>query len=192
MRLDAPDDRGKGAHLVHRLDARYKLLFTLAFIFVVVATPTGQWRMLGGLGLLLALLAGISGASVSSLLLRWAGFTMVVGFLAVMIAPGLPARTSQGLISTILSIIVKNSLAFLMMLVLASTTSWIDMLRAMRRLGVPRVLVATLQFMERYVHVLGEELARMTQAPCSLVPTGTLSLLETAHGHARHVAVAVF
>jgi len=59
MRLDAPDDRGKRAGPVHRLDARYKLLFTLAFVIAVVATPIGQWRVLGSLGLLLALLVGI-------------------------------------------------------------------------------------------------------------------------------------
>ena len=109
-------------------------------------------------------LAGISGAPVRSLVLRWAGFALVVGFLAVMVAPGLPARASHGLVTVILSIVVKNSLAFLMMLVLATVTSWLDLLQAMRRLGVPRVLVATLQFMERYLHVLGEELARMSQA----------------------------
>ena len=164
MRLDAPDERGKSSALVHRLDARYKLLFTLAFVIAVVATPIGQWRVLGGLGLLLAFLAGLAGASVQSLLLRWAGFALVVGFLAVMIAPGLPARASHGLLPVILSILLKNSLAFLMMLVLAASASWLELLQAMRRLGVPRLLVATLQFMERYVHVLAEELARMSQA----------------------------
>ena len=149
---------------MHRLDARYKLLFTMAFVIAVVATPIGQWRVLGSLGLLLALLVGISGASVRSLVLRWAGFALVIGFLAVMVAPGLPARASHGLVTVILSIVVKNSLAFLMMLVLATVSPWLDLLQAMRRLGVPRVLVATLQFMERYIHVLGEELARMSQA----------------------------
>ena len=34
----------------------------------------------------------------------------------------------------------------------------------MRRLGVPAVLVATLQFMYRYLHVLAEELDRMVKA----------------------------
>ena len=64
----------------------------------------------------------------------------------------------------VISIVVKNSLAFLMMLVLAEVSSWLDLLQAMRRLGAPHVLVATLQFMARYVHVLGAELARMSQA----------------------------
>ena len=132
MRLDATDERDKQRKLVQRLDARYKLLFTVGFVIVVVATPIGQWRVLGGLGLLLALLGGISGASVRSLLLRWAGFALVVGFLAVIIAPGLPARASHGLLPVILTIIVKNSLAFAMMLVLASMASWLELLRAMR------------------------------------------------------------
>jgi cobalt/nickel transport system permease protein len=34
----------------------------------------------------------------------------------------------------------------------------------MRRLGVPHVLVATLQLMERFIHVLGEELGRIRTA----------------------------
>ena len=43
-------------------------------------------------------------------------------------------------------------------------------LAAMRRLGVPVVLVATLLFMERYLHVLGDELGRMTdRPPCPFV-----------------------
>jgi len=176
---------------MHRLDARYKLLFTLAFVIAVVATPIGQWRVLGSLGLLLALLVGISGAPVRSLVLRWAGFALVVGFLAVMVAPGLPARASHGLVTVILSIVVKNSLAFLMMLVLATVSSWLDLLQAMRRLGVPRVLVATLQFMERYIHVLGEELARMSQARRAFVSRGKHPFLEAAHGHARHAPLAV-
>ncbi len=184
MRLDASGDPGKRVSPVHRLDARVKLVFTLAFVIAVVATPIGQWRILGILGLLLALLVGISGAEVRALLLRWAGFALVVGFLAVMVAPGLPARAKHGLVAVFLSIVVKNSLAFLMMLVLATVSSWLDLLQAMRRLGVPRVLVATLQFMERYVHVLGEELARMAQARCPYVSAGKSSLLETADGNA--------
>jgi cobalt/nickel transport system permease protein len=69
-----------------------------------------------------------------------------------------------GLLTAALCILAKNSLAFVMMLILAAVTSWHDLLLAMRRLGVPHVLVATLQLMERYIHVLGEELDRMRTA----------------------------
>ncbi len=149
---------------LQQLDARYGLLLALVYVIAVVATPIGQWRVLGGLGLVLALVAGISGVSVRSLLLRWSGFGILIAFLAALVAPGLPARTSHGLLTVVLSIVAKNSLALLMMLVLAAACSWPRLLRAMARLGVPRALVATLLFMERYIHVLGDELARMTQA----------------------------
>ncbi len=70
----------------------------------------------------------------------------------------------MGLLTAALCILAKNSLAFVMMLILAAVTSWHDLLLAMCRLGVPHVLVATLQLMERYIHVLVEELGRMRTA----------------------------
>jgi cobalt/nickel transport system permease protein len=164
MRLEALEDRRGRSSPLHRLDARLKLVFAAAYVVAVVATPTGSWRVLGSLGLGLAFLIGLSGASLRSLLLRWAGFLALVGFLAVTVAPSLAARSGSGLFATILTILTKNGLAFLMMLVLAEVTPWRDLLLAMRGLGVPRVLVATLQFMERYLHVLGDELGRMITA----------------------------
>ena len=62
------------------------------------------------------------------------------------------------------SILIKNGLALMTMLVLAGTTPFPRLLTAMRRLGVPLVLVATLQFMERYRYVLLDELDRMATA----------------------------
>ena len=82
----------------------------------------------------------------------------------MLVAPGLPARAEHGLLTVVLFILAKNSLAFLMMMVLAQVTSWHDMLVGLRRLGLPQVLVATLLFMERYLHVLGDELGRMVTA----------------------------
>lgn len=62
------------------------------------------------------------------------------------------------------SILIKNSLAFGAMLTLAAVTPFHKLVTAMRRLGVPPMLVATLQFMYRYLHVLTEELDRMVLA----------------------------
>lgn len=50
------------------------------------------------------------------------------------------------------------------MLVLAGTTPFPKLLTGLRRLGVPSVLVATLQFMDRYRFVLLDELDRMATA----------------------------
>ncbi|MGC8644249.1 MAG: energy-coupling factor transporter transmembrane component T family protein [Isosphaeraceae bacterium] len=164
MRLEALERPAGAAHPLQRLDARVKLLFTLTFVVAVVAVPIGQWRILGGLGLVLALLIGLSGASPRTLALSWAGFSLMVGFLALLVAPGMPARAEHGLLTVVLFILAKNSLAFLTMMVLAHVTSWRELLVGLRRLGLPHVLVATLLFMERYLHVLGEELGRMMTA----------------------------
>jgi cobalt/nickel transport system permease protein len=164
MRLDAFDAQGGRAGPLHRLDARGKLLAALAFVVAVVATPVGSWRLLGAMGLALAFLIGLSGTPPRTLLLRWTGFLVLVGFLSAMVAPGLAARSGSGVVEAFLSVLAKNGLAFLMMLLLATVTPWRDLLLAMRRLGVPRVLVATLLFMERYLHVLLDELGRMITA----------------------------
>jgi cobalt/nickel transport system permease protein len=164
MRLEAFGAQGGRAGPLHRLDARVKLLAALAFVVAAVAAPVGSWRLLGTLGLVLAFLIGLSGAAPRTLLMRWAGFVVLVGFLSAMVAPGLAARSGTGVVETYLSVLAKNSLAFLMMLLLAAVTPWRDLLLAMRRLGVPRVLVATLLFMERYLHVLLDELGRMITA----------------------------
>ena len=89
--------------------------------------------------------------------------------------------------AVILTILAKNSLAFLAMLVLAAVTPWRLLIRAMHKLGVPRVLVATLLFMERYVHVLADELGRMTIARrARSFRRGNILSWTTAHEHDRH------
>jgi cobalt/nickel transport system permease protein len=164
MQLEPLEARSEGFSPLHRIDGRFKLLFALFYVIAVIATPAGWWRTLGVLALLLVFLIGLCGISPRWLLLRWLGFLALVGMLAAVAAPGLAARSGVGLVTACLSLLAKNSLAFVMMLILTAVTSWHDLLLAMRRLHVPRVLVATLQLMERYVHVLGEELGRMRTA----------------------------
>ena len=81
-----------------------------------------------------------------------------------MIAPGHPSRPSLGLGRVAASIVLKNSLAFGAIVVLSGVTPFPRLLDGLRRLGVPIVLIATLHFMVRYIHVLGDELGRMAQA----------------------------
>ena len=63
-----------------------------------------------------------------------------------------------------ISILIKNSLALLTMLVLAGVTPFPRLLAGHAEAGRAAVLVATLQFMERYRHVLLDELDRMATA----------------------------
>jgi cobalt/nickel transport system permease protein len=164
MRLDFLAHYNRREGPLHRLDARAKLLATVAFVVSVVATPVGAWQILAAEGLALAFVLGLSGARPADLLGRWLGLLALVGFLAVMVAMAHPERARLGLAAVSLAIVARNSLALLAVLVLASVTPLLKLLTALRRLGMPPVLVATLQFMCRYMYVLTDELDRMSKA----------------------------
>ncbi|HZW30060.1 MAG TPA: cobalt ECF transporter T component CbiQ [Isosphaeraceae bacterium] len=153
-----------GTSPVHRLDARLKLIATVGFLIIVIATPIGAWRGFGAEGLVLAFVVGLAGLAPRQLARRWLGLIVLVGFLVLMVAPAHPARARHGLGVVAASILIKKGLALLAMLVLAGTTPFPTLLTALRKLGVPPLLVATLQFMDRYRHVLLDELDRMATA----------------------------
>src|SRR5262245_60340737 len=120
MRLEFLERHSEGDGPLHLLDPRVKLVATLAYIILVVATPIGWWRLLAAEGLVLAFVIGLSGAPPRELLTRWLGFLVLVGFLAVMVARAHPKRPELGLGAVTLTIVAKNSLAFLAMLSLVN------------------------------------------------------------------------
>jgi cobalt/nickel transport system permease protein len=178
MPREAIEHRRERTRLLHRLDARLKLIAALLFVAFAVAAPIGSWNWLGALGFALALVIGLSGIPPRDLARRYLTFLVLIGFLGLLIALNHPARARFGLVVVVVSILIKNSLAILAMLVLAGVTSFHTILTALRKLGLPRVLVGTLGFMERYRYVLSEELARMATArrARTFSRRGTLSL----------------
>jgi cobalt/nickel transport system permease protein len=146
------------------LDARVKLLGAVAFVLVIVATPVGSWRALGAEGIVLAFLIGLAGVPPRELWRRWLIFFALVGFVALLVAPAHPARAAYGLGVVAATILIKNSLALFTILALARVTPFPRLLGALRKLGVPPILVGTLQFMDRYRYVLTEELGKMQRA----------------------------
>jgi len=149
---------------LQKLDARVKLVAAAVYVVAVVAAPLGSWRILGLLACVLAVLVAMSGASPIRLFTRWLGFLALVGFLSAVTAGGLAARAQMSWGAVVLNLLAKNSLAFLMMLVLVEVAPWPKLMLAMRRLGMPPVLAATIGFMDRYVNVLRDELDRMRSA----------------------------
>jgi cobalt/nickel transport system permease protein len=80
------------------------------------------------------------------------------------VAPGHPDRAILGLPAVVGLLLARNSLAFLAVIALSAKTGFLPLLRALRQLKIPSVLVGTLYFMYRYVHVLSDERDRMLQA----------------------------
>ena len=164
MRLDRLELYSEDDAPLQRLDARVKLLWTVAYVVAVVATPVGWWRALAAEGLGLAFLVGLSGVPPRVLAARWLGFLVLFGFLTLAVAPARPERAEFGVAAVALTILAKDSLAFLATLLLVQVTPFRVLLTAMRRLGVPATLVSTLRFMYRYLFVLTDELDRMVTA----------------------------
>ncbi len=165
-----------GRSLLHRLDARIKVAGTLLFIFAATLTPNGQWSAFGLLALAVAVAVALSRLSPLLVLRRSA---LALPFLLVAVpllftkegdalftVPALFWRwtaTDSGLIA-LATVLAKSLLSVSAAVVLTATTSPLDLLRALRGLGVPRIIVATLLFMYRYLFVIGEEGMRLLRA----------------------------
>ncbi|NJN17248.1 MAG: cobalt ECF transporter T component CbiQ [Oscillochloris sp.] len=166
----------EGASPIHRLDARVKLLLTLAFILTLALVPHGSW-------LTLAVAAGVLWLTVHQ---AWVGLGTIIGrsfvalpfaLVAVSLVFSLPGpelarwtlgpftltASSTGLIAFV-SIVIKSWLSVQAALLLTATTHFTDVLFALRALRLPAVLVAILSFAYRYLFVLVDEAGRMLRA----------------------------
>ena len=162
---------------VHRADARLKLLATLACVFAVTLTREGD-------AIALALLAVPTGAIVvasrlpPALVLRRsliAAPFLLVALPLLFTRPGETIATlpllgwsisDEGAVA-VLTILGKSWLSVVVAVVLTATTPQPQLLRALRALRVPKILVATVEFAYRYLFVVGDEASRMLQARAS-------------------------
>jgi cobalt/nickel transport system permease protein len=166
----------EGGSPLHRLEGRTKLLIALAFIFAATLTPTGRWEVLGGLAILLA--AGVALGALSPLLvLRRSAVALPFLLAAIPLVftregndlftvPVLAWRwtASDAGVEAVLTILLRSWLSVSAAVVLTATTPATDLLRALRGLHAPRIIVATISFMYRYIFVIGEEAQRLMRA----------------------------
>jgi len=170
------DPYHRGDSPLHRADPRVKLVLTLAFIVAVAATPMETWPVYV---LFLALVVAVSVASELGV-----AFAMRRGLIAVPFAlaavpllitvPGPPLLevslgpwpvtvTTTGA-GRLLSIVLKSWLSVQAGILLVATTSFPDLLAALRALRLPRLLVAIIGLMWRYLAVLADEAGRLVRA----------------------------
>jgi len=163
-----------GSSAIHAMDARVKLPAALAYIFAVTLTPVGHWAALGLLAL--PLVAALALSRLSPLLVARRSalalpFVLAAAPLmftkegeALFSVPLLGWTASQEGLEAVLSILAKSWLSVVAAVILTATTPAAELLRAMRTLGLPRVMVATVSFMYRYLFVIGEEALRLMRA----------------------------
>lgn len=161
---------------VHRLDARVKLILTLTFVVAVTALPHGAWAsyllcllttvMITALTRIRPLL--IFRRSMIAVPFALAALTLAftvegTPFLTLTVARSSLSVTYEGTVAFV-SILVKAWLSVLMATLLAATTTFPELLAAMRALRIPKVIVSTISFMYRYVFVIVDEAVRLQRA----------------------------
>jgi cobalt/nickel transport system permease protein len=168
-----------GLHLdregsIHRVDARSKLVGAVAFVFAVVATPREQWWAFAADGALLLGIAIIGSIPLLTLARRLAIETPFIVF--AFFLPFVGRDPSVAVMGVALStaglwaawaIIAKGTLGACAMVLLASTTTVPDLLSALDRLRVPRMITSIAGFMARYATVVGDDLHRLSVARVS-------------------------
>ncbi|HVO68444.1 MAG TPA: cobalt ECF transporter T component CbiQ [Aggregatilineaceae bacterium] len=161
-----------GDSLLHQLDPRVKVVMILVLITGIVLTPERAWPAYPLLWALIGALAAVGRLGVRRVA-RMGGlalpFTLAAATLLFTL-PGRPVVTVLGLtisdagLARFLSIVLKSWLAVQSALILSMTTSFTDLLWAFSSLRVPRVLVAIISFMYRYLFTLQDEAQRLMRA----------------------------
>jgi cobalt/nickel transport system permease protein len=176
MHLHFLDPYRPGRSPIHQLDARLKLILTLAFILTNALIPPGAWPVYILLFALILSVEILSELGVSYVLKRSA--LAIPFFLAalpviftipgapvfsLMIGPWSLTATQPGL-ERFISVILKSWISVQAAIVLASSTTFPDLLVAMRAVRLPRLLVAIFGLMWRYLFILVDEALRLMRA----------------------------
>ena len=151
IHIHALDGYRAETSLIHRLDARVKLVVAMLFILATALTPDGTWL---AYGLLVALLLGV-------IVISQLGLGFVQRRAAVALPFALAAVT--GLVRFV-SILCKSWLSVQMAVVLTASTRFPALLQAMRSLRLPKILVSIIGFTYRYIFVIGDEALRLMRA----------------------------
>jgi cobalt/nickel transport system permease protein len=168
------DHHVRGDSFVHGLDPRAKLITALVFIFSAVLIPQGAWPVFVAHACVIAIAIALSGLSTRFVLGRSIlALPFVLAAVPVLFhRPGdtlfeVPlagwTATYAGL-EALSSILLRSWLSVTAATILTATTEPDHLLHSLRWLGVPRLLVATISFMWRYVFVIAEEAQRLLRA----------------------------
>jgi cobalt/nickel transport system permease protein len=176
MHIHALDAYRSKASLVHRLDARVKLILAVLFIVATAFTPDGAWLAYALLtGLLLGVIAAsrlgvgfVLRRSLVALPFALAAVTAMVSTsgqaLLTMHVFGCELSITDAGVSRFIGILLRSWLSVQMAVVLTASTPFPVLLRAMRSLRIPKVLVAITGFAYRYIFVISDEALRMMRA----------------------------
>ena len=146
---------------VHRLPASLKLGVSFAIIFVTALAPWNWNWWFAGVGILLFLIIASNRLPVVFLLKRMLALAPFVLGVALVNAFQPSTRGYW------FSVAIRSALCLLTVLIMSSTTPFGEILRVLKTLRVPGLLITTVALMHRYLFVLADEAERMRRARLS-------------------------
>ena len=158
MQLDTLERASRLAGPVQRLPAGLKLAAALALVLCLVLLPPGAWAAAAGVALALfavALLARLPLLALGRRLVLLEPLVLGVSLLALLRPDGAAAFGW---------LVLRSTLSLGVLLELAATTPYEELLSVLARLRVPTILVTTLALLRRYLFVLSAENQRMRRA----------------------------
>lgn len=159
---------------MHRLAPEVKVAATFLFVVAVVVTPREAFVAFAVDGAIVLTVARVARLRLSALLPRLVIELPFLAFAVFLPVVGGGDRVDVGPISVSIegswaawNIVAKASIGVLAAAVLSATTEVPELLTGLRRLRVPRSIVAIAGFMTRYLDVLIAQLHRMQVARVS-------------------------
>jgi cobalt/nickel transport system permease protein len=134
------------------------LAIAMAFVFLVVLLPRSAWTAYGVFAAALLLIAAFSRIPPLQLgrrLLLVEPFAVGVAVLSLL---------QKGGLHIFAAMLARSTLCLFCMVLLSSTTRFSEILRVLRVIRVPGLLVTTLALTHRYLFVLVDEMMRMLRA----------------------------
>ncbi|MDD2521748.1 MAG: cobalt ECF transporter T component CbiQ [Anaerolineaceae bacterium] len=165
--------------IIHQMDARVKVIFTLAFVIFLGLTPFGAWHayilfltLILSIGLLSRLGLGfILKRALIALPFVLAAFPLVfIGpspHITLNVFQGIQVFYSPEGVVRFISIALKSWISVFASILLAATTRFPDLLISFQQMRVPKLFIAVIGLMWRYLFVISEEVSRMLRARTS-------------------------
>jgi len=176
MHISSFDRYKEHDSLVHRLDPRVKVLVTILFILSNGLLPDGSWAAFAAAWCFL-LLAGYLSNLPPGYLFRRSFIALPFALAAITVIFTMPGPTmaswswgdrsiviSQPGVIRFASIMARSWLSVQMAILLTAVSRFPDLLHALQHLRMPRILIAIISFMYRYLFVLADEAMRLLRA----------------------------
>lgn len=154
MRHDFLDRHSRLDSVIHRLPAAAKLIAAIVLLLAVIWSPQAFIPV----AIILVLVAAASRIPAGFLLKRLLllePFVLGVAVLSLF-------QPNGGRVFTLIAL--RSTLCLLIVILLSSTTPFSELLRTLRKVRVPALLITTLTLMYRYLFVLIDETDRMRRA----------------------------